>query len=226
MRYVVNQHDKVMGAACSMLRPDRTERSVVNEVRYKAYQNGGSGFSIGRQVQVRMISEQQGAPVEKAEPVWPGRRLQPGDVVSLSVQSVGLGGFFGSIGRSFVIGTATEESHKMWGKAVELQRITAQELLVGTSLSQAEEKIRRIAEEKGCRLAEEPFLHGVGYAAEEAPCITSGTRDILLQENMVISVGPTVLDDHDFPFICQDQYLIGAQKASRMNKLTQELTEV
>lgn len=226
MRYAVNQHDKVMGAVCSMLRPDRTERSVVNEVRYKAYQNGGSGFSIGKQVQVRMISAQQGAMVEKAEPVWPGRRLQDGDVVSLSVQSVGLGGFFGSIGRSFVIGTATTESRKMWEKAVELQQIAAQELRVGTSLSQAEEKIRGIARGKGCRLAEGPFLYGVGYAAEEAPCISSGTWDIELQDNMVISVGSTVLDDNDFPFICQDQYLIGAEKALRMNKLAQELVEV
>lgn len=225
METVFSQHDRVMASVPSILIPGRTERDVVNELRYLAYRNGGCGFSMGRQVQVRMISERAGSPVEIIQ-TYPGRRMRKGDVVSISLQSVGMSGYFGSIGRSFVIGEPSEKSLEMWKNAVELQKEAASLLKPGITAGEVEERIRDRARERGCRLTEGFFIHGIGYAAVEAPYPGIPEKDIPIRENMLLSIGPAVLDENGFPYLCQDPYLVGENGAARKSRLHQQITAV
>lgn len=225
LRLSASQHDRVMEAVPAMLTVGREEPSVVSEIRYKCYANGASGFSIGRLVRVRMISAPQGEPVPEGPVSWPGRELRQGDAVTISLQSVGIGGYFGSIGRTFVLGEAAAGTRRAWQAALEAHRAAVSALVPGATLAAARDAARDAAASAGFTLQNTMCLSGVGCAMFEPPVLTPSMETMELKEGMVIAVGPEIAGADGFPFLCQDVYRIGAGGAQRLSRLDQVLFE-
>ena len=106
----LGQHDKVFNAVGSTLNAGVLEPHVVNKVRYMAYQAGSYGFAWFSNVLIDISSTPDGIGEPLAIPHYPGRELKRGDRISIRMQAIGMSGYFGSIGRCWVLGTPSEQT--------------------------------------------------------------------------------------------------------------------
>ena len=215
------QHDRIIAEAQTAIRAGRTEREIVNDLKINAYRNGGAGFAMFHFSGVALVSAQPGEPVEHNGIRYPGRDIRIGDQISVRVQSIGISGYFGDIGRMFCFGNAGEDAQHNWQTVCEIQSRIAKHAIPGATVSSLEEVFSAGLNEQGITRYKKDFICGVGYSAMEAPNLDFSA--IPLVEGMVVSIHPTIFDESDFPYCCSDLYRITSAGAVRMSQTGREL---
>lgn len=220
------QYDLLLTTASLVIRPERLEKEVVNEIRQRLAWQGAGSETPGFHNQVLLTSAPDSAESVSEPIMWPGRRLQWGDRVNVTVHGYLQGGFAASIGRSFVLGPASDEAKKYWSLAVEAQGLAASLAKPGATLRQVAQAVNEFLTGRGLPADETGWIHGVGTSTYEAPRNVDATADMPLEENMVLSIGPAVQPQGKDAYVCTDLFVVTAEGAVRLSKTAQSLREI
>ncbi len=224
MKEVSRFHDRIYQSVPSMIRPGRTERDIVNNIRRTAYDIASGGFALTYQILCSIESAGFDGVLDP-RPKWPGRKLGIGDIITVKTQAAGLSSFYGGISRSFSMGTPSPETLRKWDVSVSAMNAAVKELSPGKSLKESVAQASKVLDDSGYAAPEGFFIHGVGFYGVESPMNDDPSQDIPLCENMTIYVGiPVRKSPEDVSVCCGNVFLITENGAVNLNSLPNELT--
>ena len=217
------EYDRLFCAMPLILRAERLEKEVVNEVRQRLSWQGVHGETPGFHSMVELTSAPDGGPAVEEPLYWSGRRLQYGDRVNITVRGYLGNGFSSTLGRSFVLGPASAEAEQYWALAVEAQALAA-------SLAKPDVTIRDICTQVNAFLQahslpadSSAWIHGLGTAVYESPRSVDASADLPLSEGTVLSIGPAIMPPGKDSYRCTDPFVITADGAVRLSTTSQAL---
>ncbi len=148
------------------------------------------------------------------------RVVREGDYFSLLIETSGPGGFYTEIGRTCVLGKASQEMQDEYAIVLAARRFTLERLVPGASgesIWQAyNEFMRSVKRPEEKRL----HCHGQGYDMVERPLVRFD-EPMSIEADMVLACHPTYATERTFSWIC-DNYLIGASGVIERLHTTEE----
>ena len=217
--------DKLMLFAKGEIRAGALEKDIASELRYKASLMGSFGQLRRQQQIVRLTSAPQNAPSEN-ELLFPGRNLKMGDRVNLTLQFISYRNTFGSIGRCFTLGKATDETKRAWDVAVGVTNLVIDSLRPGIDMIGALHDANAYISNHGFKEDMSTWAYGVGYVLGEQPYSFTYGADIILQEGMTLVICPKVIPEGQDPYCCMETVVITKDGAKRMSTVSQDLVEL
>jgi Xaa-Pro aminopeptidase len=190
--------------------------------------------AIAEQIGHKFGSEQglflaASAPVGVAAPFanryQQGRVLREGDQFTLLIENNGPGGFYTELGRTCVLGKASQEMKDELAFVLEAQKFTLSLMRPGAKCSEIFAEYNAFM--KRNKRPEERRLHshGQGYDMVERPLVRHDeTMTIAKDMNMVCH--PTYVTERTFSWCC-DNWLIGESgPAEKLHRFPQEIVEL
>lgn len=225
MKKAAFEYDRLFTAMPLMLRPERLEKEVVTELRQRLNWQGAESETPGFHNMVELTSAPDGSVAAQEPMKWPGRRLQVGDRVNVTVRGY-IYGVSSTLGRSFVLGQPSEEAEHYWAMAVEAQALAASLAKPGATLGQIAEKVNEYLTEQGLPADKSGWIHGLGTSVYEAPRNIDASRDLPLREDMVLSIGPAVKPQGKDAYRCVDVFVVTEDGAVRLTETEQFLRQL
>jgi Xaa-Pro aminopeptidase len=153
------------------------------------------------------------------------RVIREGDQFTLLIENNGPGGFYTELGRTCVLGKASQEMKDEFAFVLEAQKFTLSLMRPGAKCSEIFAEYNAFM--KRNKRPEERRLHshGQGYDMVERPLVRHDeTMTIAKSMNMVCH--PTYVTERTFSWCC-DNYLIGeAGVAEKLHRFPQEIVEL
>jgi Xaa-Pro aminopeptidase len=153
------------------------------------------------------------------------RVIREGDQFTLLIENNGPGGFYTELGRTCVLGKASQEMKDEFAFVLEAQKFTLSLMRPGAKCSEifaeynAFMKRRKRAEER--RL----HSHGQGYDMVERPLVRHD-ETMTIAKNMNMVCHPTYVTERTFSWCC-DNWLIGdSGPAEKLHRFPQEIVEL
>lgn len=220
--------DHVFAAMGTVLRPNVTERDAVYAIRKKMLERGASGWDYSSQcLDVKMISAPDTGMSVNEPLLYPGYVMDMGDRINIKVNASMNNGWQVSLGRCYVLGTASDEAKECWMTAVKAQQTAAALLKPGATIREIMDQVNAAVLEPAGFLADQSnWIYGVGNAWSEYPMAVPGWWEVPLKEGMVLAVGPNVKPESKDPYCCLDVYCVTAEGGVRLGKCSQELKEL
>ena len=219
IRRTAAMQDAAMDAAFKAIRPGMRDLEVA---------------AIAEQVGHGLGSEQglflcSSAPVGASETFGnrhlQNRVIQPGDQYTLLVENNGAGGFYTELGRTCVLGKASQEMKDEFTFVLEAQKFVLDLLRPGASCKDIFEAYNFFMRKNGRPEEKRLHCHGQGYDMVERPLIRFD-ETMPIQQNMNIVVHPTYVTAHTFSWVC-DNFLIGENGvAEKLHKFPQKIFEL
>lgn len=217
------EYDLLFQAMGLILRPERLEKEAVNEIRQRMAWQGADSETPAFHNMVELTSAPDGGPAAAEPMAWPGRRLQVGDRVNVTLRGYLRGGVSATLGRSFVLGEPSAEAKEYWALAVEAQSLAASLAKPGVTLGQISEQVGCFLRGKGLPADETGWIHGIGTSVYEAPRNIDASRNMPLAAGMVLSIGPAVQPEGKDPYRCVDAFVVTPEGAVRLSGTPAEL---
>ena len=171
-----------------MLKPGRTGHEIATEVTYVMMKAGASGTSTPIHINAGLRS------------CWIHGKVGPeiiqdGDLVVADL-TPRYRGYCGNLARTFVAGTPDDKQKLLRDTYLEMIQATREALKPGATVGQLDKLGKEICEKNG--LGEHHLAgisHGIGLRFEEipAPTILPPHRVVKLRENMIMTIGHTIL---------------------------------
>lgn len=124
-----------------------------------------------------------------------GRRLKPGDIVSLDFGVV-YEGFFGDSARTVAVGAISSNAERLLRVTREALYAGIEQARVGNRIGDISGAVQGAAEAAGFSVVEEFAGHGIGRSLHEDPQVPNyfrrGMPNPRLQEGMVLAIEPMV----------------------------------
>jgi Xaa-Pro aminopeptidase len=153
------------------------------------------------------------------------RVMQPGDQFTLLVENNGPGGFYTELGRTCVLGKASQEMKDEFAFVLEAQKFMLNLLKPGASCKDIFENYNAFMRKNGRPEEKRLHCHGQGYDMVERPLVRSD-EPMLIRKNMNIVVHPTYVTSGTFSWVC-DNFLIGENGvAEKLHKFPQKIVEL
>ena len=153
------------------------------------------------------------------------RVIQPGDQYTLLVENNGAGGFYTELGRTCVLGKASQEMKDEFAFVLEAQKFMLDLLRPGASCKAIFEAYNAFMRRNGRPEEKRLHCHGQGYDMVERPLIRFD-ETMPIQRNMNIVVHPTYVTARTFSWVC-DNFLIGENGvAEKLHKFPQNIFEL
>lgn len=125
----------------------------------------------------------------------PGDRvIKEGDIVNVDVTPI-LNGFYADANKTFIVGQASTEAHKITAVARECLRLSMAMVKPGNTIGDIGWAIQQYAEENDCSVVREFVGHGVGIDFHEAPQVPHFGKKgegIPLVPQMVFTIEPMI----------------------------------
>jgi Xaa-Pro aminopeptidase len=153
------------------------------------------------------------------------RVIQEGDSFNMLIENNGAGGYYTEIGRTIILGEATQEQNEEFEFTLEAQKYTLNLLTPGNSCAQIWDTYNAFM--RNADRPEEPrlFCHGQGYDLVERPLIRKD-ESMLIEKNMNIVCHPEYIRGNVYSWIC-DNYIIGEDgPGESIHDLPQKLFEI
>ena len=153
------------------------------------------------------------------------RVIREGDQFTILIENNGPGGFYTELGRTCVLGKASQEMKDEFAFVLEAQKFTLSLMRPGAKCSEIFAEYNAFM--KRNKRPEEKRLHshGQGYDMVERPLVRHD-ETMTIQKNMNMVCHPTYLTEHTFSWCC-DNYLIGeAGVAEKLHRFPQEIVEL
>jgi Xaa-Pro aminopeptidase len=153
------------------------------------------------------------------------RVIQSGDQFCLLIENSGAGGFYTELGRTCVLGKASQEMNDEFAFVLEAQKFTLNMLKPGASCPDIWEAyngfMRKNAKPEEHRL----YCHGQGYDMVERPLVRRDEPMTILK-NMNIVVHPAYVTATTYSWVC-DNFLIGEDGVSeKLHRFPQRIVEI
>jgi Xaa-Pro aminopeptidase len=153
------------------------------------------------------------------------RVIRAGDQFTILIENNGPGGFYTELGRTCVLGKASQEMKDEFAFVIEAQKFTLSLMRPGAKCSEIFAEYNAFM--KRNKRPEEKRLHshGQGYDMVERPLVRHD-ETMTIQKNMNMVCHPTYLTERTFSWCC-DNYLIGeAGVAEKLHRFPQEIVEL
>jgi Xaa-Pro aminopeptidase len=152
------------------------------------------------------------------------RTLQAGDQLSLLVESNGAGGFYTELGRTAVLGKASQEMKDEFAFVLEARNFTLKLLKPGAACKDIWDAYNQFMREHKRPEEKRLYCHGQGYDMVERPLVRFD-EPMKLKANMVLSCHPTYALAGSFNWACDD-YLITETGVERLHRFPERITEL
>jgi Xaa-Pro aminopeptidase len=189
---------------------------------------------VARQASVALGSEQgwymaASGPVGTAAVMQPphlqNRTIREGDQFCMLIENNGPGGFYGEIGRTWVLGTASAEMKDEFAFVLEAQRFTLDLLKPGADPAEILERYNAFMRQHGRPEEQRLYAHGQGYDMVERPIIRQDEA-MKIARNMLFAVHPTYVTARTYSWVCDNWLLNEAGEIEPLHKFPQRITEM
>jgi Xaa-Pro aminopeptidase len=185
-----------------------------------------AGHSLGSEQGVYLCQSWQiGKPAAIGPRHNQDRIIQQGDSFNMLVENNGAGGYFTEIGRTIVLGEATQEQHDEFAFTLEAQRFTLDLMKPGAACAEIWSKYNSFMVENDRAPESRLYCHGQGYEMVERPLIRKD-ETMTIQKNMNLVCHPGYMRGSVYSWIC-DNYIIGAEgPGDSIHVMPQKIYEV
>lgn len=164
-------------------------------------------------------------PAQFSQRHFQNRVIQKGDTVALLVEDSGPGGMYTELGRTCVVGTASDELKEEFAFALEARKFNLDLLKPGTPCAEIFAGYNEFMRKNGRPEEKRLHCHGQGYDLVERPLIRND-EPMSIEKDMNIVVHPTYIRGHVLSWVC-DNYLIEANGPSeRLHRFPEIITEL
>ena len=211
--------DAAMAAAFEAIRPGMSELQVA-AVAERAGHDAGSEQGL-----FLSFSAPSGSPGQIVNRHLQGRVLQEGDQFSLLVENNGPGGYYCELGRTAVLGKATEEMREQQAFVVEAQEFCTRLLRPGANPAAMWETYNAFMREHGRTEEKRVHFHGQGYDMVERPLIRFD-ETMPVAANMYFALHPAFSTARTYSWACDNFLLTAEGEVERLHRLPRKLFEL
>ncbi len=153
------------------------------------------------------------------------RVIGAGDHFTLLIENSGPGGLYTELGRTCVLGKASQEMKDEFEFVLEAQKFTLGLLTPGASCKDAWIAYNRYLRDNGKPEEKRLHCHGQGYDMVERPLLRFD-ETMPLAGNMVLSAHPSYMTQWSYNWVC-DNFLIGANGVvEKLHQFPQKIFEL
>jgi Xaa-Pro aminopeptidase len=218
IRRTAIMQDRCMDAAFKTMAPGKKDIEIAAVAEQ-------TGHSYGSEQGLFMCaSGPVGTAPLQANRHFQSRTIKAGDQLSLLVESNGAGGFYTELGRTCVLGKASQEMKDEFAFVIEARNFTLKLLKPGASCKDIWDAYNEFMRKNGRPEEKRLYCHGQGYDMVERPLVRFD-EPMKLKANMVLSCHPTYALAGSFNWACDD-YLITDRGAERLHQFPEVITEI
>jgi Xaa-Pro aminopeptidase len=210
--------DCAMQAAFAAIKPGMRDIEVTAVAEHYTRVNGaeygllmGASSAVGQAVMIQPRHLQN-------------RLIREGDQFVLLVETTGPGGLFCELGRTCVLGKATQSMKEEFAFAFEAQKSTAAMLKPGASCAEVWNAYNDFMARNGRPKENRLYCHGQGYHLVERPLVRFD-ETMPIAARMNIAVHPMYHSHDTYTWLCDD-FLITENGAERLHAFPQEIVEL
>jgi Xaa-Pro aminopeptidase len=219
VRRAAAMQDGAMRAAFAAVEPGMRDRDIAAIAQCYSQRHGSEN---GIYLCASMPADK---PAQFSQRHYQNRVIQQGDVIALLVEDSGPGGMYTELGRSCVVGKASQELKDEFAFALEARKFNLDLLKPGTPCKDIFAAYNDFMCENGRPEEKRLHCHGQGYDLVERPLIRSD-EPMAIEKDMNIVVHPTYIRGHVLSWVC-DNYLIGANgPGERLHRFPEIITEL
>jgi len=211
--------DAAFEEALKIVKPGVRDFEVMAMAQYSCH-------LLGSEQQLIMAgSAPMGTPAPMRKRHFMNRMIQEGDQLTLMIEANGPGGFYAELGRTCVLGKASDELLEACGISKEAQRVTLELLKPGADPKDLVAANNEFLRSKGFPEEKRLYAHGQGYDLVERPAIRED-EPMKILANMNITVHPIAATKNVFTWIC-DNYIVTESGASEcLHKTEKKIFEL
>jgi Xaa-Pro aminopeptidase len=219
IRRCAAMQDGAMRAAFAAIEPGMRDRDIAAIAQCYGQRHGSEN---GIYLCASMPAD---APAQFSQRHYQNRVIKAGDAVALLVEDSGPGGMYTELGRTCVVGTASQEIKDEFAFALEARKFNLNLLKPGARCKDIFAAYNDFMRKNGRPEEKRLHCHGQGYDLVERPLIRSD-EPWAIQKDMNIVVHPTYMHGHVLSWVC-DNYLIGANgPGERLHRFPEAITEL
>ena len=218
IRRTAKLQDDAMAAAFAAIKPGMRDIEVT-AVAENFTRVAGAEYGL-----LMAASSPVGTPVMIQPRHLQNRMIRDGDQFVLLVETAGPGGFFCELGRTCVLGKASQSMRDELAFAMEAQAFTAAMLEPGAACADIWNAYNDFMRRNGRPPENRLYCHGQGYHLVERPLVRFD-EPMRLAARMNLAVHPMYHSRDTYTWIC-DNFLIGEQGAERLHAFPQEIVEL
>ena len=219
VRRTAAAQDAAMGAAIAAIKPGMRELEVAAVAEHVGHDMGSEqGLFLTHSGPV-------GSPGQIVNRHLQGRALRQGDQFSLLVENNGPGGFYCELGRTAVLGRATDEMQEQQAFVLEAQRFCVGLLKPGADPATIWREYNQFMRENGRPEEKRVHFHGQGYDMVERPLVRFD-ETMPIGKNMYFALHPAFSTEWTYSWACDNFLLDSSGAVERLHQLPQTIFEV
>lgn len=219
MRRSAAMQDLAWGAVLKAIEPGMRDLEVAAVAEYEGHRHGSEqGLFL-------CASGPVGSAAVFGNRHLQNRVIREGDYFSLLVENSGPGGFYTEIGRTCVLGSASQEMKDEYDFILKARKFTLDRLKPGANCKEIWSEYNAFLREH--RKPEEKRLHShsQGYDMVERPLVRHD-EPMPVGNSMVFACHPTYATERTYSWIC-DNFLVGEQGVvERLHKTAEKIFEL
>ena len=219
IRRTADMQDKAMEETFAVIEPGMRELEVAAVAEHIGHRYGSEQglFLAG--------SGPVGTAAVFANRYQQNRVLRQGDQFTLLIENNGPGGFYTELGRTCVLGRASQEMKDEFAFVLEAQKFTLQRLVPGARASDIFAEYNDFMKKNGRPEEKRLHSHGQGYDMVERPLVRHD-ETMTIEKDMNMVCHPTYVTERTYSWCC-DNFLIGENGvAERLHKFPQKIVEI
>jgi Xaa-Pro aminopeptidase len=219
MRATAEMQDACMAAAFAAVAPGKKDLEIAAVAEAVGHSHGSE------QGLFMAASGPVGTAAVMSNRHTQNRVIRDGDQFTLLVESNGAGGFYTELGRTCVLGKASQEMKDEFDFVLEARKFVLGLLKPGASCKEIWETFNAFMRAHKRPEERRLFCHGMGYDMVERPLVRFD-ETMRLGANMVVSCHPTYVTERTYSWAC-DNFLIGPSGVvGRLHKFPEKIVEL
>ncbi|MBW2064903.1 MAG: aminopeptidase P family protein [Deltaproteobacteria bacterium] len=219
IRRTAEIQDIAMEKAFSSIRPGMRDFEIMALAQYTVQKLGSE------QQLIMAASAPLGTPCPMLKRHFMNREIKKGDQFTLMIEVNGPGGLYAELGRTCVLGKASDELIEACEVAKEAQKITLDLLKPGADPKEIIKANNEFLRSKGYPEEKRLYAHGQGYDLVERPGIRAD-EPMKLQANMNITVHPIVGSARVFAWVCDNYFITETGVSDCIHRTPKKIFEI
>ena len=166
-----------------------------------------------------------GAPAVMGPPHLQNRTIKEGDQFCMLIENSGPGGYYGEIGRTWVLGKASQEMQDEFAFVLQAQQFTLELLQPDADPADIFARYNAFMRKNGRPEETRLYAHGQGYDMVERPLIRHD-ETLKVGRNMLFAVHPTYVTARTYSWVCYNYLVDEHGKVEALHKFPQKITEL
>ncbi len=218
MRETAALQDMQLEVAFRAVEPGKRDMEVMSAARHAGTIHGSE------QGWYMCASGPVGTAAVMAPPHQQNRIINDGDQFTILIENSGAGGMYTEIGRTCVLGKASEEMKEEFAFVLEAREYTLSMLKPGASCKDIWEAHNEFMRSNGRPEEKRLYCHSQGYDMVERPLVRFD-ENMTIEANMILAVHPMYVTSTTYSWVC-DNYLVSSDGVERLHRYEEKITEL